>query len=52
MEIKAIANKHHLDIKVESSKGHIQITGISANVAKAAYNIHRYVCYIIYGNLF
>ncbi|XP_060585886.1 protein mono-ADP-ribosyltransferase PARP14-like isoform X2 [Ruditapes philippinarum] len=41
MEIKNVATKHHLDIKVESSKGIIQISGISANVSKAADNIHR-----------
>ncbi|XP_060577876.1 uncharacterized protein LOC132734976 isoform X2 [Ruditapes philippinarum] len=41
MEIKNVAMKHHLDVKVDSSKGIIQISGISANVSKAADNIHR-----------
>ncbi|XP_060593079.1 protein mono-ADP-ribosyltransferase PARP14-like isoform X3 [Ruditapes philippinarum] len=41
LEIKNVATKHHLDVKVKSSKGIIQIAGISANVSKAADNIHR-----------
>jgi hypothetical protein len=46
MEIKRVATKHHLDIKVESSKGIIQISGFPANVSKAADNIHRYMNFI------
>jgi uncharacterized protein YlxP (DUF503 family) len=46
MEIKSVATRHHLDIKVEASKGIIQISGNSANVSKAADNIHRYINFI------
>jgi hypothetical protein len=42
-EIRSIAAKHLLEINVETSKGIIQISGISANVSKAADNIHRYI---------
>ncbi|XP_053407795.1 protein mono-ADP-ribosyltransferase PARP14-like [Mercenaria mercenaria] len=41
MEIKAIARQFHLEMQLESAKGHIQISGIASNVMSASDKIHR-----------
>ncbi|XP_053389482.1 protein mono-ADP-ribosyltransferase PARP14-like, partial [Mercenaria mercenaria] len=41
MEIEAIARQFHLEMQLESDKGHILISGISSNVMSASDKIHR-----------